>query len=172
MDWGTLFATLIGLTFGAGLGLGSNLLTSARAERRELARLEMQAAAEHERWKRDRIVGALEHAFDSLSAVITSSHPDHEQWKRELATSNLIIRLYCGELIQGAFSSVKDGMMLVSENTHKTDQRAMQLLGEATSYLQVAARCELGIEGTPVDVEEAKSKFLSRAESARVADSD
>lgn len=177
-DWFPVLTGLIGTGVGATVSLGADLVNFKRGERLAVRQWSQHLEDEHARWlrdqesahstwRRDRAVAALEAGFASINAVVATSHPDHEAWKRELARVNLLIRLYCGASVQGAYSAVKDGMLLVSENLNRADDRVMLALGEATSYMQLAARHDLAIDGSEADVEEAKQKFLSTMQTMR-----
>lgn len=170
-DWFPVLTGLIGTGVGATLGLTADLTNSKRTERLaerqwarqiqdERERWQRDRDAAHGNWRRDRAVAALESGFDSINTVVAPSHPSHDEWKRGLARTNLLIRLYCGASVQGAYSAVKDGMLIVAELMDQADNRAMLALGEATAYLQVSARRDLSIDGSAEDVEAAKQKFL------------
>lgn len=108
-------------------------------------------------------MAAIEEALGLVSAVRAEDHSGHRDWVQNLARVNLLIRLYCGPNVQGAFSAIKDSLLLVAKYPDRANAEVMLMLGEATLYLETTARFDLDVSGTTREVEAAKTKFLSAA---------
>lgn len=148
-EWALAGVGLLGIVVGAMVSLATDLIKSRRDD-----------GAEQRRWRRDRAMAAVEEALALVSAVRTESHGEHEDWATRLAATNLLIRLYCGSNVQGAFSAIKDSLLLVAKNPDLAHEKVMLTLGEATAYLEVTARFDLDIDGTEDEVQAGKDRFL------------
>jgi hypothetical protein len=143
---------LLGTVVGASIGITADVFKSRRDDK-----------SEQRRWRRDRAMAAIEDALTLVSAIRAESHEEHEEWATRLAATNLLIRLYCGPTVQGAFSAMKEPLLFLSKQPDLANEQVMRALGEATLYLEVTARFDLEVGGTEAEVEEAKERFLRAA---------
>jgi hypothetical protein len=154
-NWFPVVTGFIGTGLGAVLGIAADVVGSKRAE----------SLADKE-WRRGRAVDAIEAGYDAVATVYSPDRVEYSQWRGSLNRADLGIRLYCGQNMRGAFESVKNGVLILSESMESaSDPRVTVTIGESIKYMQVAARRDLGIEGSEEDVEAARTAYIAKVNS-------